>query len=223
MSLFTWKYTELDDRQLGWTHWIYQWICIKLIGIYCYWKFRGHFTIKGRENRPKKFQSFIIACNHTSSLDPPLVSVAMDYHPISFMAKIELFDKPIMRYYQWLMSSFAVNRDKLEISTVKSALKVLKHGKWALGLFPEGTRQSGETLGEPKKGVAYFSKAAKAPVLPMAIVFDKPETGPKSLAIRIGQMIPPDPDMDAMTAKIYAAIGELLELARADIAEGLNR
>lgn len=206
------SYTTLKDSQLTWPHYIFQWISIKLIHAYVLFKYK--LRIRGKENQPKGFQSYIVACNHISSLDPPLVSVALCYQPISYMAKMELFQTPFLRYYNILMSSFAVNREKLELSTVKTALKVLKHGKWALGIFPEGTRHKDGTAGEAKKGVAYFAKVAWKPVLPLAIVHIPQPTGKTKIEILIGKLIPPEEDMDALSAKIQNTIAELAEQAR---------
>ncbi len=212
------NYAQILDNQLTWPHMVAQTICITLIWIYCLTRYR--LEIKGQENRPKGFQSYIAACNHTSSLDPPLVSVALFYQPISYMAKAELFEGFWWRTYNWLMASFSVNREKLELSTVKSALKVLKTGKWALGIFPEGGRKKdGSIMNEPKRGVAYFATSAKVPVLPLAIVQTPPPEGKKGktrINVRIGKLVPCNPDMDAMAVEIQQAIQALVEQAQQD-------
>lgn len=211
------NYTQLTDAQLQWPHWVYQWICIQLIHIYVslFYTLRIH----GRENKPKEWKPCVVACNHISSLDPPLVSVALDYMPISYMAKLELFEKPLMRLYNWLMSSFAVNREKLEISTVKTAMKVLKHGKWSLGIFPEGTRKKDGTEdgGGAKKGVAYFAKMGKVPVLPLAMVHSVQANGRKRIDIQIGKLIPPEDDIDAFTEKIQKTIQAMADETRSKL------
>lgn len=209
------NYSQLTDAQLQWPHWVYQWICIQLIHFYVRLFYSLH--IHGRENKPKEWGPHVVACNHISSLDPPLVSVALNYMPISYMAKIELFQTPLMRLYNWLMSSFAVNREKMEISTVKTALKVLKHGKWSLGIFPEGTRKQNDTEESSrgaKKGVAYFAKMGKVPVLPLAMVHSVQPNGRKRIDVQIGKLIPPEDDIDAFTDKIQSTIQELAEEAR---------
>ncbi len=203
------KYTELTERQLTWEHYIYQWISIQLIWIYV--SLRYTLKIHGRENTPKEWMPCVVACNHLSSLDPPLVSVALNYRPISYMAKKELFEKPLMRIYNQLMSSFAVNREKLEISTIKTAMRVLKHGKWAVGIFPEGTRNTDGSISTPKKGVAYFAKMAKVPVLPLGMVHSVDKNGKKRIDIRIGTFIPPQDDIDALSDAIQDAIQALIE------------
>lgn len=204
---------KFSDRQLSWPYTVAQRICIQLMGIY--YRFFCKLTIRGRENQPKGWQSYIVACNHSSSLDPPLVSFALYYQPISYMAKMELFENYWMGLYNYLMASIPVNREKLELSTVKNALKVLKTGKWALGIFPGGTRTQDGSVGEAKRGVAYFAKSANVPVLPMAILYSKPPGQKKQIDVLIGQLIPPEGDMDALGQTVTTTITDLLnELKR---------
>src|ERR1043166_4846899 len=102
------SYSQLSESQFGWLHIVLQWICIQILKIY--FRFVYSLTVSGLENQPWPWQPYIVAATHTSSLDPPLVSVALRFQPIAYMAKLELFQTPLMRLYNWAMSSFAVNR-----------------------------------------------------------------------------------------------------------------
>lgn len=208
-----WNYTQIQDSQLKWPHMLYQWLCIHLIELYILTKYK--LRIKGKENKPKGFHSYVVACNHISALDPPLVSLALNYQPISFLAKIELYDHFWMRLYNWGMSSIAVNRAKMDLSTVKSALKILKTGTWALGIFPEGTRAKEGEEKQNKRGVAFFACQAKVPILPLGIA-QVERNGKKHMEVRVGKMIPYDGDMDSMAQKTEAAIASLVELAKTE-------
>ncbi len=196
-------YNKLEDSQLGWPHIVVQWLVIKLTRLWlavCY-----HHRVHGLENKPKGFQSYIVASNHVSMKDPLIVAASLDFQPIAYMAKIELFKHPLAIAFFRATAAFAVNREKLELATVKSALKVLKHGKWALGLFPEGTRKKEPSAtGEAKRGVAYFAQAAKVPVLPVGFVIKG-----RHIAVCVGQLIPPEGDLDDLTARIAQAIADL--------------
>ncbi len=211
-----WNYTQIQDNQLTWPHMFCQWLCIRIMEFYfvLFYKLR----IKGSENKPKGFHSYVVACNHVSSLDPPLVSLALDYQPICFMAKIELYEQFWMRLYNWGMSSIAVNRTKMDLSTVKSCLKVLKTGTWGLGVFPEGSRQKdlqGATLGAPKRGVAFFARSAKVPILPLGIAYLE-RNGKKHIEVRVGKMIPCEDNEESLALKVETAIKELIELAKTE-------
>lgn len=207
-------YTQIQDSQLKWPHMFLQWLCIRIVEAYMATIYQVRY--KGQENKPKGFHSYVVASNHVSSLDPPLVSLALDYQPIAFLAKVELFEKFWMRTYNWGMSSIAVNREKMDLSTVKSALKVLKTGTWSLGVFPEGTRSKTGEKQKSKKGVAYFAYTAKVPVLPIGIAKFVDEKGKKRIEVRVGEMIPCEGDMETMGAKIDAAIQALVEQARTE-------
>ncbi|MEM0950846.1 MAG: lysophospholipid acyltransferase family protein [Cyanobacteria bacterium P01_H01_bin.74] len=209
-----WNYTQVTENQMKWPHWVLQWICVQLVKTYTRLNYK--LTILGRENLPKDWIPCVVAANHSSNLDPPLVSVALEYRPIAYMAKQELFEKPLMRYYNWMMSSFAVNRERLELSTVKTALRILKHGKWSLGIFPEGTRsEDSTTVGQPKKGVAYFAKAAKVPIIPLVIVHhtvtDKNGQPKKAITIKIGQLIPPDTNLNRLSETLQQTLQSLAD------------
>ena len=49
--------------------------------------------VAGEEHIPEK-GAFIVASNHASYFDPPLIGTAMRHHLIHFMAKEELFHNP---------------------------------------------------------------------------------------------------------------------------------
>lgn len=207
------NYSKLEDRQLDWWHMMANRLAVALLWfqLNC-WKYR--MKVKGKENKPKGLGSYIMASNHISDLDPPIISVIMGWQPVSYMAKRELFEHPAWALYYWWMATFAVNREKLEMSTVKSALKVLKSGRWVLGLFPEGTRNPDGSVQEAKRGVAFFAKSANVPVLPIGLC--RKGKNRTQIRVRIGPLIPPEDDMDAMTEKVQNAIAELVKQAEAD-------
>lgn len=206
------NYALLEDSQLKWPHIFYQWVVVTSLKIYI--NLRYKMVVEGMENVPKEWCPMVVAANHVSSLDPPLVSVALHFRPISYLAKKELFENFWMRTYNIAMASISVNRAKLELSTIKSTHKVLKSGKWALGIFPEGSRKKGgEDAVDAKKGVAYFARSGKVPVLPLGIVHipDKPR---KRVHVCVGKLIPYQEDLDAFTSEIQNSIQDLVERAK---------
>jgi 1-acyl-sn-glycerol-3-phosphate acyltransferase len=185
--------------------------CLKLLVGY---KFKG-FQVSGLENLPKRQgltdQSVIVVSNHTTAWDPPILSIAMRYQPISYMAKEELFEKWLSRTFYTLMGTFSVNRTKLEVSTIKSAKMVLEtRGLWYLGMFPQGTRS--DSLEEVKDGVGFIAKLTQAPVLPVGIAIVD-----KNIQVCIGQLIPPSKDVAEMSKKVQEALIDLKGRAEAEI------
>ena len=145
---------------------IYQALWCLFVAIPVFWFFYK-FEIKGRENIPKDGK-FICAANHVSHLDPFLVSVAIR-KPIAYMAKKELFENSsfFTLNMDWL-GAFAVNREKLEVSTIKT-VKELYKTKWLLGIFPQGGIRKNHTIEKINKGFAVIAKAAKWDILPISI------------------------------------------------------
>ena len=89
----------------------------------------------GVENIPKKGRA-ILCSNHVSLLDPIVLGIAVP-RPISFMAKRELFEKPILGSIVRGLNSLPVDREGSDISAIRTSLKVLKEGK-LLGIFLKG-------------------------------------------------------------------------------------
>ena len=146
---------------------IYQALWCIFIAIPLFWLFY-RFEIKGRENIPKG-KKFICAANHVSHLDPFLVSIAVK-KPIAYMAKKELFEDNGLIFrlnIDWL-GAFAVNRQKLEVATIKT-VKELYNTNWLLGIFPQGGIRRNHTIEKINKGFAVIAKAAKWDVLPISI------------------------------------------------------
>ena len=124
--------------------------------------------IEGRENIDKK-SKYLFAPNHVSYLDPPFTSLA-GKRKVAYMAKQELFtDKnALLRFLVIHLGAFAVNREKVEVSTIKSALDVFK-AKWSLGIFPQGGIRRNKAIEHVNKGFIAFAKMSKVDIIPMGI------------------------------------------------------
>lgn len=122
----------------------------------------------GEENIPKS-DGVIMAANHASYFDPPLVGTAMRKRVIHFMAKEELFHNPIMGWFLRYVQTFPVHRGRVDRKAVIEALRVLKSGA-VLGIFPEGTSRDQGKLGKFHEGMAAIAIRAQVPVLPTAVI-----------------------------------------------------
>ncbi len=123
--------------------------------------------IIGPEHMPKG-GAVILAANHQSNWDPPLLATFID-RPVSYMAKQELFEIPVFGAAIRACHAFPVKRGAADRGAIKAALQVLKLGK-CLGVFPEGTRSRDGKLHKAEAGVALLAAMSKAPVLPAAIL-----------------------------------------------------
>lgn len=165
--------------------------------------------IHGKENVPKNNQ-FIVAPNHLSTLDPPLIASVLPINT-SFMAKKELFDIPIMKIVLDYLGAFAVDREHLSPSTIKTAKAICKTD-WVLGLFPEGTRGVAGTISAINKGFATLAKATKCGILPIGITgTQKTKFIPFSgkVIVNIGELIPFNEDINVMVEQWIESIQKL--------------
>jgi 1-acyl-sn-glycerol-3-phosphate acyltransferase len=123
------------------------------------------FTIHGARKVPSR-GPLIVAANHHRFFDPVFVCMAVPRR-VQWMAKKELFIPPLRRFFHFL-GSFPVDRDGGGRSAIRSALSYLSEG-WALGIFPEGTRQKDRESGEAKSGAIMLATRSDSQILPVFI------------------------------------------------------
>lgn len=144
--------------------------------------------VEGRENIPDK-GAIIVAPNHKSYWDPPVIGTAVNNRIIHYMAKEELFKNPIFGWVIRQFGTFPVKRGTVDRQAVRQAVRELKTGN-PLGIFPEGTRIKREGLGRFHSGMASLALMTGTPVVPVAVIgtMDLPKkNGP--LAVLIGKPI----------------------------------
>jgi len=141
-----------------------------VLGYWLVWltaKLLFRFRIEGKSNIPKG--GTIIAPNHASYWDPPLVGASVSGYEVYFMAKRELFRFPIFGTILKMIHTFPVDREKIDIAAFRKALRVLNGGK-TLVVFPEGGRGKGGCLKPPQPGIAWLAHKTKLPVVPTLVV-----------------------------------------------------
>ena len=131
------------------------------------YKFVFKCHLIGRENIPQK-DSFIMVSNHGSLLDPPLLGHAIGRN-ISFMAKAELFEIPILGFIIRACGAYPVKRGFADKNTIKTACSKLTNNN-CIGIFIDGTRQKNGRVNKPKHGAALLAFKNQKLLLPVAIV-----------------------------------------------------
>ena len=165
----------------------------------------------GTENVPRQ-GALIVACNHRSYLDPPGMGCFCPRR-ISYMAKKELFEIPVLGPLIRAVGAYPVDRQGSARAAIKRSLEVLEAGG-TVGIFPEGTRNR-DGSAAPQTGVALLASLSGAPVVPAHIGSD----GASRLArIKVAfgppMRLPPDrkathDDLAKFTADIMQAIQSL--------------
>ena len=122
--------------------------------------------IEGRENIPKD-GPMLLACNHISLLDPPVVGASCT-RPVHWMAKEELFVPVLGTIYRWL-GAFPVKRGTADRAAIKFGIDILKNNE-VLAIFPEGTRSKTGALGKAAPGALMMAGKARATIVPACII-----------------------------------------------------
>lgn len=134
-------------------------------------KMRYKVEIIGEENIPLE-GGCIIAPNHKSNWDALIIAGLINKRKLSALAKKELFRNPFIKTMLSKLSVIPVDREKPELSTIKSVLKILKN-KETIVIFPEGTRHKDlDSFAEAKVGIGMFALKSKCPIIPVSIVTD---------------------------------------------------
>jgi 1-acyl-sn-glycerol-3-phosphate acyltransferase len=127
--------------------------------------FRGQ--VLGQDNLPKA-GAFLIAANHASFIDPPVVG-SMVPRQLCFFARKTLWKPGIASWWLDKVGTIPVDRDGgQDVSALKRVLRALKEDK-GLILFPEGTRSPNGKLQAPKAGVGFIVCRSQVPVVPVRI------------------------------------------------------
>lgn len=137
------------------------------IALYYFFTLFFRFKIIGAQHLPMS-GGVIIAANHISLWDPPVLSAACT-RPINFMAKEELFANPLFSRIITNLKAFPVRRGAADRTAIRYAINLLKNGE-ILGAFPEGTRSKTGELGKPEPGIAMIALKAGVTIVPAAII-----------------------------------------------------
>lgn len=138
---------------------------VVLLKIICIPIFR--IRVKGLENM-EETDKVIVCANHKSLLDPIFLAISMPQR-IYFMAKKELFDKPILGGLLRALGAFPVDRFGRDLKALRASVALVNEDK-ILGIFPEGTRVKEAKRENVKDGVAFIALKAKADIMPVEII-----------------------------------------------------
>lgn len=111
-------------------------------------------------------RAYIFVANHLSVLDVIPVASSLD-KPVHFMAKKEIANKRIGKWFATKCECILVNRDGSDVRAVMLAMKYLKNDE-SICIYPEGTRNKTEEIFLPfKSGAATLSIKTKTPIIMM--------------------------------------------------------
>ncbi len=148
----------------------------------------------------------ILASNHQSYFDPPLVGIC-SRRGVYYLARKTLLQIPLLGKLLPHINVILVDRDGNDMSALKSVIRTVKSGN-AVVLFPEGTRSIDGNLQPAKAGIGLVIAKTRAPVQPVRI-FGSYEAFPKGS------------DKISLTP-ITVVVGETIHFTDADLNPSLH-
>jgi long-chain acyl-CoA synthetase len=173
------------------------WLCGKAV------KWASHVLFKlrveGMENLPDG--AFIIAPNHSSYLDAPILTAALPwraFHNVFYVGTSEIFGTGSMRRFAQFLHLIPVDPDSNLVPAMRAGAYGLRAGR-ILVLYPEGERSIEGPPKKFKKGAAILAQHLNVPIVPVAEYGfhacwprGKGFQGFHPLRIRVGKPIYPD-------------------------------
>lgn len=121
---------------------------------------------------PPKTGGFILASNHISHFDPPLITPFCPRR-IDWIAMVELFHGKFLHGFFTGLNVIPVDRSGSDRSALRAAVKRLHDGR-VVGIFPEGGIRDGAATivngGRMKEGVSLLASLSGAPIVPCVIL-----------------------------------------------------
>lgn len=141
------------------------WICYQCL-------FRVLFTVAFRYRtlhveRVPKTGGGLMLVNHQSFLDPLLAGLPLP-RPVSFIARENLFNIPVIGLFVRTCYVIPINRQSAGSGSFREAIRRMK-ANFLVGVFPEGTRSADGKLAEIKGGFIALARRGKQPIYPVAI------------------------------------------------------
>ncbi len=111
--------------------------------------------------------SAIIAANHASFFDPPVISVSCP-EEVHFLARESLFRVPVLGRIIRALNSHPVARDASDAHTFRTLIRLLQSGKKVI-LFPEGSRTLNGQMQPLEKGLSFLVYKARCGIMPVYV------------------------------------------------------
>lgn len=130
----------------------------------------------------------LIAANHLSYLDPPLIGSVLG-REIFYLARKTLFDAPLLGWLLPRLNVIPVDRDGADMTALKVVIRMVKQGNATI-VFPEGTRSVDGNIQPARAGLGLIIAKTLAPVVPVRIIgsyeaWPKGAKLPRSAKVRV--------------------------------------
>lgn len=186
--------------------------------------FLSPVTVRGKDGIKRLRGPVIIAANHVSHLDTPVILKALPSQirrRLAVVAAKDYFYSGRIRGAVVSLALAAVPFDRHGDSRGSlEACETLIGEGWSLLVFPEGTRSQTGSLGRVRRGVAVMSVRTRTPVLPVYVhgltdVLPKGSVAPLpgGVVVEIGDLLPAGSDVDAVRDQLDQRLRDLADRA----------
>ncbi len=137
------------------------------IVLFILYKLFFRFKSFGAENVPSDSRGVVLAPNHASYLDPPLLGISLR-EPVTYLAKDYLFKRKGLGVMLGWLNVLPIRTEVQDFKSIRQLLKALNAGKH-VAVFPEGTRSPDGQPQEVEGGVGFLALKSRSHVVPVYI------------------------------------------------------
>ncbi len=159
--------TTQSRRAVGGSGVFYRFIQAVLFIVYKIF-FRFRFVGSKQVPRENDARGVILAPNHVSYLDPPLLGISLRRR-VTYLAKAYLFDHFFVGFVLRSIGAYAIKSESgNDFRSVRDLVRLLKSG-YCVVVFPEGTRSPNGDFQDPESGIGFLAMKSGAWIVPVYI------------------------------------------------------
>ena len=130
--------------------------------------FRFQYSGSGRVPAATDRRGVILAPNHASYLDPPILGISLKRR-VTYLAKDYLFKHGFVGFILRSIGAYPVKSESgNDFRSIRDLVRILKGGHCVV-VFPEGTRSETGQMKEPESGIGFLAMKSGAWVVPVYI------------------------------------------------------
>ncbi len=130
--------------------------------------FRFSYLDAGQVPLPGDGRGVILAPNHASYLDPPLMGISLKRR-VTYLAKDYLFKHGFVGWVLRSIGAYPIKSESAsDFKSIRDLIRILKQGA-CVTVFPEGTRSEDGQFRNPEGGVGFLAMKSGAWVVPVYI------------------------------------------------------
>ena len=180
-----------EYREHSLVTWFTQWSM--RVGMRMAFPFKLHLV--GNAENPKEMtKPCIVAANHISIYDPPLLCMIFPKMHIHILACEALYEYPMLGVLLRRLGCIKIDRNILDIESFHIMQSVLNKNE-SVGIFPEGGLATGDELRDFKSGTILAAVAADVDIVPVYIAGQGKPFSRKGRDVWIGESLHIEGDM----------------------------